>query len=85
MPIKTQMILVKMLWNSRCFQSKLWHTVCVCLVILFLSGCKQGHEEFKLGDKKQPLVDNRVSPDTLLLSNLPDSLQPKPIFIENIE
>ena len=72
-----------MLWHARCSQLKLWHTVCACLALLILAGCKQDHEAFELADKQQSIQVNIVSPDTILLANLPDSLQPKPIFLEN--
>jgi len=72
-----------MLWHALCFQLKLWHTVCVCLVILVLAGCKPDHKQYNLADKQQAVWKNRVSPDTILLASLPDSLQPKPIFLEN--
>ena len=80
---KTKTILVRLLWDI--FYCRLKHLYCLCafLAILALLGCDQDHKQYYLAGQQQPLQDNRVSPDTILLANLPDSLQPKPIFIEN--
>ncbi|WP_115462169.1 adenylate/guanylate cyclase domain-containing protein [Winogradskyella aurantiaca] len=72
-----------MLWNELFFKSELWYRLSACIAIIVLVGCKPDHKEFELADKQQPIQVNIVSPDTILLANLPDSLQPKPIFLEN--
>ncbi|BAO76567.1 adenylate/guanylate cyclase domain-containing protein [Winogradskyella sp. PG-2] len=77
------MILVRMLWNKLFFRSKLWYRLSGCIAIIVLVGCKQDHEEFELVGKQQSIQVNIVSPDTILLADLPDSLRPKPIWLEN--
>lgn len=65
------------------FSFKSWYCLCALLAILALLGCKQDHKESELAGKQQTIELNRVSPDTILLANLPDSLRPKPIWLEN--
>lgn len=77
------MTLVRMLWNKLFFRSKPWYRLSACIAIIVLTGCKQDHIEFELADKQQPIQINKVSPDTILLADLPDSLRPKPIWLEN--
>jgi ligand-binding sensor domain-containing protein/class 3 adenylate cyclase len=83
MTSKKQYILLRILRDDHCFHRIILYCFYACLSTLVLAGCKQDHEDFELVGKQQSIQVNIVSPDTILLANLPDSLQPKPIFIEN--
>ena len=83
MSSKTKTILVSMMRDVLSFRSKLLYCVYATIAIFALVGCKQNHEEFELAGTQQSIQVNIVSPDTILLSDLPDSLRPKPIWLEN--
>ena len=83
MTSKKQTILKRILRDSRRFRRITLCCSYACIAIIVLAGCKQDHEEFQLAGKQQSIQVHIVSPDTILLADLPDSLQPKPIWLEN--
>lgn len=83
MSSKTKTILVRTLWNIFYFRLKLWCGLCASLAILAFVGCDQDHKKYELASKEQSIRYNRVSPDTIYFSELPDSVRPKPILLKS--
>ena len=80
---KSEITLIQIPWGDLYFRSRLLCCLFASLAILALVGCNRDDEENKFTVKQESILENRVSPDTIHLSNLPDSLKSKPIFLAN--
>ena len=82
-PIKRQTKSPKMLRDVHYLISMLWYCLCAFTALIVLVGCNQDHERNKPAGTQQSIRLKKVSPDTIHLSEVADSLRPEPILIEN--
>ena len=83
MSSKTKTMSVSTLWDVNYCSAKLLPYLYAALGLFILIGCKQDSKEYEVKGKQQQILHAIVSPDTIHIADLPDSLQPKPIFLEN--
>ena len=69
-------------WNIFNFRTKLLYCPFLYAGILVLIGCAQEHKLQEPADNRQSALTTKIFPDTIQLSDLPDSLRPKPIWLD---